>query len=64
MKILCTFFSDKFSILKKNWQDQSKNDDGGAFFGTDKVRKIGLGQVLLDLDSRGDYKKYYMNKIN
>ncbi len=50
MKILVSFFTDRFSILKDFWERAAENSSGGAFQGTDKYEKLKLGGFLMLLD--------------
>lgn len=46
MKILVSFFTDKFSVLREFWKKSAENKKGGAFQGTDKYEKLDLGGFL------------------
>ena len=50
MKLICTFISDNFSILKNYWTMESQKGCGSAFYGTEKVRDFGRGGLVIILD--------------
>lgn len=50
MKIICTFISDKFSVLKNYWLKEAEKERGSAFYGTEKVNDAGRGGLIIILD--------------
>lgn len=50
MKIICTFISDNFSILKNYWLKEAEKKIGSAFYGTEKVHDAGRGGLIIILD--------------
>ena len=50
MKVIASFFTDKFSVLQEFWERAAKNNAGSAFKGTDNVEKLNLGGLITLLD--------------
>ena len=50
MKILATFITDRFSVLKNFWKRAKTNRKKAKFYGTDKSENLDLGGLILIID--------------